>query len=62
MRLSDFLLRKGLSQVEFAALIGVDQATVSRYVTGDRLPSLPVSLRIREVTKGWVKPDDFVLK
>ncbi len=38
--------RLGLSQTEFAALVGVAQPTVSAYESGRRQPTLPMLLRL----------------
>lgn len=38
--------RLGLSQTEFAALVGVAQPTVSAYESGRRQPTLPTLLRL----------------
>lgn len=59
MKLAQYLDTKGISQTEFASRIGVTQVAVSRYVSGDRTPSLRLILRIEKVTKGAVKPKDW---
>jgi transcriptional regulator with XRE-family HTH domain len=38
----------GLTQIEFAALTGVAQATISRWETGELHPGLPEMQRIRD--------------
>lgn len=37
-RLTELLRQQGMSQKQLAELIGVTEATVSRYITGDRTP------------------------
>jgi predicted transcriptional regulator len=49
-----------ISQTRFAALIGVRQATVSRYISGTKIPSTTVVLKIRDLSKGAVALDDWV--
>jgi transcriptional regulator with XRE-family HTH domain len=59
MRLSKFLRLSGMSQGAFAKAIGVQQSTVSRYVSGVKQPSLDVLKRITRATSGEVTVDDF---
>lgn len=60
MKLADYLSSVNLSHEHFAGLIGVEQATVTRYVNGQRYPRPEILARIREVTSGQVTPNDFV--
>jgi len=60
MTLSDYLAQSGLSQAEFARAIETSQPTVSRYITGLRMPRRDHLRRIREVTGGAVTANDFV--
>jgi predicted transcriptional regulator len=60
MKLADFLSQRAMSQTEFANSVGVTTASISRYISGDRLPSAAVMRKIREVTEGKVTPDDLV--
>jgi transcriptional regulator with XRE-family HTH domain len=62
MKLADYLEKEGISQLEFADLIGSTSATVSRIVHGGQNPSLALMIKIKEVTKGKVKPNDFIEK
>jgi DNA-binding transcriptional regulator YdaS (Cro superfamily) len=41
-------------QEDFAALVGCKQATVSRYINGDRFPNAEAARAIDEATKGKV--------
>ena len=61
MKLSEFLALKEISQARFGEMVGVEQAAISRYVAGERMPRPEHLLRIREVTKGAVTADDFLL-
>lgn len=61
MTLGDFLTQTGLSQIEFARRIGVNQQSVNRYVRGARVPNAAISLRIMAETHGRVTPTDFVV-
>jgi len=60
MRLGDWLKQSGKTQEEFGALIGADTSTVSRYISGERMPSLKKLTRISDVTGGVVTATDFV--
>ena len=44
---------------DFAGRIGVDQATVRRYMNGTRKPSLDTMKRIADETKGSVGIESF---
>ncbi|WP_370931070.1 helix-turn-helix domain-containing protein [Bartonella sp. DGB1] len=57
--LNKFLKDNRLSQKDFACLIGVSQASVSYYLTRERLPKPAVIKKIFEVTEGQVTPNDF---
>ena len=59
MRLGEYLQLANISQTRFAALIGVRQATVSRYISGTKIPSATVVLKIRDLSKGAVALDDW---
>ena len=54
------LTRNGIPQREFAAIIGVKQATVSRYASGHRIPTLKILFRIKLATRGVVTFEDFL--
>jgi DNA-binding transcriptional regulator YdaS (Cro superfamily) len=59
MRLAEFLRTTATPQGKFAARIGVQQGTVSRYVSGEQIPSTLIMLRIRDLTEGAVGLDDW---
>ncbi|GGJ14033.1 helix-turn-helix domain-containing protein [Neoroseomonas lacus] len=59
MKLRDFMLARELSEAQLGRLLGIGQATVNRYVRGERIPRPEVMRRIVEVTKGAVGPADF---
>jgi predicted transcriptional regulator len=59
MRLGEYLQLADISQTRFAALLGVQQATVSRYISGTKIPSATVVLKIRDLSKGAVALDDW---
>lgn len=56
---------RGLSQVQFAELLGVTKGMISAYETSVRMPSYKVLIRIaRQIIcwvwnakKGWIPPD-----
>ena len=60
MRLGEYLRSVNVSQRRFAALLGVQQATISRYVSGEQIPSTPIVLKIRDLSKGAVALDDWL--
>lgn len=60
MKLSDYLRHHQIPRSAFAEKIGVDVASVGRYVTGERRPTWPVLRLIKTVTDGQVTADDFM--
>lgn len=46
--------RHGLTQVKVAGEVGISQAFLSQIMSGDRRPSLEVSLRLAEVLSRFV--------
>jgi transcriptional regulator with XRE-family HTH domain len=60
MKLAEYLATNKISQADFAQLIQAKQVTVSRYVTGRRMPRRDRLERIREATGGAVSADDFL--
>lgn len=59
MTLREYLADNGLTETDFAELIGVDQSTVHRLRTKGQVPSKPVMERIFDATKGEVTANDF---
>ncbi len=59
MTLSEYLQANGLRQEEFAARMGVAQATVSRWCNG-LMPRRAHLLRIIELTGGAVTAEAFL--
>jgi hypothetical protein len=60
MRLREFLRVTATPQARFAAQIGVRQATISRYISGEQIPATPIVLKIRDLSHGAVARDDWV--
>ncbi len=59
MKLRDFMSVRELSEAQLGRLLGIGQATVNRYVRGERIPRPDLMRRIVEVTEGQVGPADF---
>ena len=58
--LSTYLSEAGISQRDFAEIIGVDKGTVSRLVAGKMTPRLELAAKIQAVTGGAVKAVDWI--
>ncbi len=58
MTLESYLKQHGLTQFEFAARVGCEQPTISRFING-RVPSPEMMTKILEATDGAVTPNDF---
>ena len=59
MQLRAYLDQHGLTQVQFAAQVGVTQSAVAKWLDGTR-PSWPTIERILAATGGAVTPNDFL--
>lgn len=60
MHLKQHLANSGESVASFAARVGVDVATMYRYIAGTRFPTRANLRAIRQATGGAVTADDFV--
>lgn len=60
MKLSTFLTDNDLNASKFAEALGVMPSTVSRWLRGDRRPSVDQIVRIEVETKGAVTASDFI--
>jgi transcriptional regulator with XRE-family HTH domain len=64
MTLKEYLDLSKSRQSDFVALTGFAPGTVSRWLSGDRVPSRSAIVRIQDVTKGavtfadWMQRDD----
>ena len=61
MRLKNYMEKHRLKQDDFAARIGVNQCTLSRYICEMRVPTAMVMRKIFAATNGAVTPNDFFL-
>ena len=60
MQLSEWISECGISQVEVASGLGVDQSTISRLLSRARVPSPALMKRIYDLTEGRVTPNDLI--
>lgn len=60
MTLRDYLSGTRTRQSDFARLVGVTQATVSRLVSGAVVPTLELAARIKQATNGEVGFESWV--
>mgnify|MGYP000330001373 CR=1 FL=1 len=58
--LATYLNSRGISQREFARLLGVDPSIVSRLVHGLMRPSLELAVKIERLTSGRIKAASWV--
>ena len=62
MQIGDWIKSRGLTDVDFAELVGVDKSTVGRWVAGTVRPDWDRLPKIIEVTEGLVTANDFIPK
>jgi len=61
MQLKEWLKTKpSISQSEIARRLAMDKSKISRIVNGVELPTLFQAVAIEELTKGKVKPKDWI--
>lgn len=60
MTLSQYLDRERGAAVSLARALGVSHSTVSRWASGQLVPSLLTCQRIEEATAGKVRASDFL--
>lgn len=61
MHLRDYMKERKLTPAAMAAQIGrVSEGHVKKLMYGERQPSLPVALRIEEITEGEVKAEEML--
>jgi len=58
--LATYRKRAGLTQVQFAALLGISQGMACRLETGVARPSLDLAVKIERVTGGAVPVETWV--
>lgn len=58
-KLDQYLSDQRIRQADFARLLEVRQATVSRLAAGQQLPSLRLAIRIERVTGGAVPANSW---
>lgn len=59
MKLSEYLIKYNINQEDIASALETTQATISRWVNGDFVPSLENMQKIIAFTKGEVTANDF---
>ena len=58
-KLDKWLTNNSLTRQLFAKKIKISTATLSRYLSGDRIPKQEIMEKIFRATKGSISPDDF---
>jgi len=60
MRLGEYLQLADIPQAKFAVLLGVQRATISRYISGTKIPPATDMLKIWDLSRGLVGLDDWM--
>ena len=60
MKLSQYLVSRGISQSDFAKTCEVCQATVHKWIYGYSLPSGKRMMQIHQITEGEVSVHDWI--
>jgi predicted transcriptional regulator len=59
MKLNTYMQSNNISKTVMASLLDVAEASVYRYLNGQRIPEKPVMRRLFKITNGQVVPNDF---
>ena len=59
MKLSDYLLREGMTYAAFGELVGSSDEAVRQWAIGGRMPRPAAMQKISALTGGAVSPADF---
>ena len=62
MTISEFIKKQGISKEVFAKFVELSPASVYKYCTGERVPSLKTAARIEKMTRGQVTMSDMLPK
>ncbi len=62
MKLKEYLKLNRITNKDFSKVIGISPVSLSRYISGERVPEKEIVLKIFEITHGSVSPDDFYLQ
>ena len=62
MKLEHYLKILNISKIDFSRMIGVSNVSLSRYISGERLPERKILRKIFQTTNGLVDANDFYLK
>lgn len=60
MNLADYLRTTSQRASDLAAAVGCETSTITRFLRGERTPSLDIALRIQQATGGEVTPHDLL--
>lgn len=61
MKLSDWRKARNMTQAEFSELVGACLISVSRWERGVRIPDPKFQRAIMDITKGRVRPNDWIV-
>lgn len=59
MKIKDYIAHKGISLTDFAQQVGCGVPTLHDLVTGRRLPSVRLALKIQKASAGKIGLKDF---
>ena len=62
MKLKEYIIEKGMTQVAFASLLGISKYHLNKLVNGERTPSFKLLKKIGDISGGCVSFDDFLKK
>ena len=57
--LDKWIIDNSFTRQKFAKKINISTATLSRYLSGDRIPKQKIMEKIFKITKGSISPDNF---
>ena len=62
MKLKEYLKFNNISNKDFSEKIGISAVSLSRYISGDRLPEKSIINKIHHITDKLVSANDFYIE
>lgn len=58
-KLKSYIKEQGVTQRNFAKLLGITPNAISKYLANQRFPNRDIILKIEKATNGYVRPSDW---
>jgi len=59
MRLKKWMTQKSINDEQLSQMLGISRPAVTMYRNDQRIPKKEIMIKLRQITKGEVSPNDF---